>query len=113
MHSKELLKGTLRTVILKMLREHGRMYGYEITQKVRLRTEGALEITEGALYPALHKLEAEKLVTTEKEYIGKRVRRYYSLTPKGEAAVRERIHEFDSFVDMMHAIFHPKKTENG
>ncbi|MBR9920001.1 MAG: PadR family transcriptional regulator [Bacteroidetes bacterium] len=112
MYSKELIKGTLRTVILKMLKEHGRMYGYEITQKVRTITDDELVITEGALYPALHKLEADKLVSTEKEYIGKRVRRYYSLTPAGEQEVSEKVEEFQSFVDMMQLVLKPKSTFN-
>lgn len=113
MHSKELLKGSLKTIILKMLKEHGRMYGYEITQKVRTLTGDELVITEGALYPALHKLEADKLVQTEQEFIGKRVRRYYSLTPSGELAVEEKVSEFESFVQMMQLIIQPKTSFNG
>lgn len=107
MHSKELIKGTLKTIILKLLREQGRMYGYEITQKVRVLTSGELVITEGALYPALHKLERDQLVRTEKEYIGRRVRRYYSLTPLGEQAVGQKVREFDAFVQMMRQILSP------
>jgi PadR family transcriptional regulator PadR len=111
MYSKELLKGTLKTLILKLLREHGRMYGYEITQKVRVLTSDKLVITEGALYPALHKLEKEKLVKTEKEHIGKRVRRYYSLTPAGEKAVSEKVKEFNGFVEMMGRLLNPKPEQ--
>jgi PadR family transcriptional regulator PadR len=58
MHSSELLKGTLQTIILKVLKDEGKMYGYEITQKVKELSEGRIQLTEGALYPALHKLEA-------------------------------------------------------
>ncbi|MEQ8808995.1 MAG: helix-turn-helix transcriptional regulator, partial [Imperialibacter sp.] len=76
MYSKELLKGTLQTIVLKLLAENGRMYGYEITQKVKEQTEGKIQLTEGALYPALHKLEAEGLLVTETINIGKRIRKY-------------------------------------
>ena len=86
------------------------MYGYEITQKVRALTDDELVITEGALYPALHKLEADQYVLTEKEFIGKRVRRYYSLSPKGEKEVTAKVAEFDSFVQMMQLIFKPKTS---
>jgi PadR family transcriptional regulator, regulatory protein PadR len=78
MYFKELLRGTLETIVLKLLAERERMYGYEITQQVSEMTGGRIEITEGALYPTLHKLEAEDLVQAEIVHIGKRVRKYYA-----------------------------------
>jgi PadR family transcriptional regulator PadR len=110
MYSKELLKGTLKTIILKLLADNDRMYGYEITQRVKELTDGQLVLTEGALYPNLHKLEAEGWVSTEREYIGKRVRRYYSLTPKGQEATVEKLSEFEAFVQTMSLIFKPRTT---
>jgi len=59
MYSSELIKGTLKTIILKLLSEEKRMYGYEITQKVKELTGGKIQLTEGALYPTLHALEAQ------------------------------------------------------
>ena len=56
MKNSQLYKGSLTTIVMKLLEENGRMYGYEITQKVKEITKGELKITEGALYPALHKL---------------------------------------------------------
>ena len=104
MHSKELLKGTLKTIILKLLSENGRMYGYEITQKVKELTLGKIILTEGALYPTLHKLEKEGLLTTEKVSLGKRIRKYYSLTPSGETESVSKVEEFRSFVKTMQLI---------
>lgn len=101
MHSPELLKGTLQTIILKLLSDHGRMYGYEITQKVKELSGGSLVLTEGALYPALHKLEAEGLLTTEKKSFGKRVRKYYTLTEVGNSNIKKRIEDFESFIATM------------
>ncbi|MCB0654206.1 MAG: helix-turn-helix transcriptional regulator [Saprospiraceae bacterium] len=109
MQSKELLKGTLQTIVLKLLAENGRMYGYEITRHVRELTDGELELTEGALYPTLHKLEAEGFLVTEKESIGKRVRKYYSLTPSGAQVSNIKVQEFAEFVKMMQLILSPKK----
>lgn len=101
MHSPELLKGTLQTIVLKVLKDHGRMYGYEITQRVKELSDERILLTEGALYPALHKLEAEGMLKTETETIGKRVRKYYSLTPQGRNLVKERVSEFIDFIQTM------------
>ena len=59
MISTELLKGSLKTIVLKVLEENGRMYGYQITHKVEELTSGKIILTYGALYPVLHKLEDE------------------------------------------------------
>jgi DNA-binding PadR family transcriptional regulator len=77
------------------------MYGYEITQKVKELTLDKIQITEGALYPTLHSLEADKLVTTEVEYIGKRMRKYYSLSPAGKTQAKEKVKELANFIDTM------------
>ena len=101
MHSPELFKGTLQTIILKLLADNGSMYGYEITQRVRQLSDDKLQLTEGALYPTLHKLEAEGLLSTEKVSIGKRVRKYYCLTERGNSSVASRIEEFEAFITTM------------
>jgi DNA-binding PadR family transcriptional regulator len=108
MHSPELLKGTLQTIVLKVLKDHGRMYGYEITQRVKELSEGTILLTEGALYPTLHKLEAEGLLATEVVNIGKRVRKYYSLTTEGKALVLDRVAEFIDFIKTMSAVLQVK-----
>jgi DNA-binding PadR family transcriptional regulator len=100
-YSTELLKGTLKTIVLKLLADNKAMYGYEITQRVKEVSRDRIQITEGALYPTLHALEADGLVTTELEYIGKRVRKYYSLSPTGKTATREKVKEFAAFMQTM------------
>lgn len=110
MYSKDLIKGTLQPIILKLLEENKRMYGYEITQTVKALSEGKIEITEGALYPTLHKLEAEGVLQTETEFIGKRVRKYYSLTKSGNTLVGERVKELNEFLLTMKLILNPKAT---
>ena len=101
MHSSELLKGTLKTILLKLLAENGKMYGYEITQAIKELTKGEIEITEGSLYPALHGLLADKLLKTELMHIGKRVRKYYMLTKEGKAEKKKRIDELSEFMNMI------------
>ena len=101
MYSSELIKGTLKTIVLKLLSENKKMYGYEITQRVKDLTGNKIQITEGALYPTLHALEAEGILTTETEFLGKRVRKYYSLSKIGKAKSKEKVNEFADFMNTM------------
>jgi DNA-binding PadR family transcriptional regulator len=100
-YSSELIKGTLKTIILKLLRDNPRMYGYEMTQRVKELTGDKIQLTEGALYPTLHALEADGILQTESEFIGKRVRKYYSLTPSGKTKSEEKISELADFLETM------------
>lgn len=100
-YSSELIKGTLKTIVLKLLADNQKMYGYEITQKVRELTLDRIQITEGALYPTLHALEDEGLLTTETEYIGKRVRKYYRLSETGKGKTIEKVNELAAFMETM------------
>ncbi|AYB33522.1 PadR family transcriptional regulator [Chryseolinea soli] len=110
MHSPELLKGTLQTIVLKVLKDHGKMYGYEITQRVKELSDGHILLTEGALYPALHKLEADGLLNTEVVSIGKRIRKYYSLTSPGKVQAKERVAEFVDFIQTMGSVLQIKMS---
>ena len=101
MYSSELIKGTLKTIVLNLLKDNEKMYGYEITQKVKDLTNDKIQITEGALYPTLHALEKQGDVITEKVYIGKRVRKYYILTDQGKKTVSERVNELADFMNTM------------
>ena len=108
MKNSQLYKGSLVTIIMKLLEEKGRMYGYEITQKVKEITKGDLNITEGALYPALHKLEAEGLLDVEVERVDNRLRKYYKLTEKGTTETVNRLAELEDFIKNMQTIVNPK-----
>jgi PadR family transcriptional regulator, regulatory protein PadR len=108
MHSPELLKGTLQTIVLKVVKDHGRMYGYEITQRVKELSDGHIVLTEGALYPALHKLEADGLLKTEVVNIGRRIRKYYVLTSPGKIQAKERVEEFMHFIQTMGSVLQVK-----
>lgn len=111
MHSSELLKGTLQTIVLKVLKDHGKMYGYEITTRVKELSEGRILITEGALYPTLHKLELEGLVKIEIVAIGKRVRKYYILTASGRSLAKDRVAEFMDFINTMGSVLQVKMIQ--
>lgn len=98
MYSGELLKGTLSAIILKLLYENGKMYGYQIAKKVKELSDNKILIKEGSLYPALHKLKKDGLVNIETVNIGKRIRRYYNLTSEGIVAKSERVSEIEDFI---------------
>ena len=104
MHDRELLKGTLQTIILQLLSNNGEMYGYEITQKVKELSKGSILVTEGALYPTLHKLESDGLLKTRREKNGKRIRKYYYLTTAGKSIVTEKVDAFRSFIQTMYYV---------
>ena len=108
MANQKLYKGSLQTIILKLLEEQDKMYGYEITQKVKVITKGELKITEGALYPALHKLEAQGLLDVEIVSIGNRMRKYYKLTEQGTKETVNRLAELEEFIKTMQTIVNPK-----
>jgi len=108
MRSNQLYKGSLATIILKLLEEKGRMYGYQITQEVKAISSGEFVITEGALYPMLHKLEADGMLTVETEMIGNRMRKYYSITQNGKKEVVNRMAEMEAFIRQMQTLLNPK-----
>jgi DNA-binding PadR family transcriptional regulator len=108
MYSKELTKGTLQPIILTIINNKGRMYGYEITQEVKKMTAGKIDISEGALYPILHKLEAKKVLETEKVYLGKRIRKYYKVTKEGKKTVESVTSEINDFINTLSLIFNTK-----
>lgn len=107
MISKELLKGSLRSIVLRLLSERGKMYGYEITQSVEIVSEGKIKLTYGALYPILHKLENEGIVSTESEVVNNRNRIYYSLTKKGNKMAKEKVRELEEFANTIKILLKP------
>jgi PadR family transcriptional regulator, regulatory protein PadR len=108
MGNSNLYKGSLTTIILKLLEENEKMYGYEITQKVKEITKGELNITEGALYPSLHKLEADGLLEVEVTKVGNRLRKYYKLTDEGTKETVNKLSELQEYIKNMQALVNPK-----
>ena len=108
MIATDLLKGSLKTIVLKVLEENGRMYGYEITRKVVELTSGKIKLTYGALYPVLHKLEDDGVLVTESENFNNRIRIYYKLTPRGESVVAEKLAEMNEFIETLRRIVEPQ-----
>jgi len=108
MYSKELLKGTLTAIILNLLAENGRMYGYEIFQLVKERSNGKILLKDGSLYPALQKLHIDGLLTYKEEFIGKRIRKYYMLTSKGKSEKVAYLQELKDFMATLNKVISPQ-----
>ncbi|HPH37650.1 MAG TPA: PadR family transcriptional regulator [Sediminibacterium sp.] len=108
MKKSSLYKGCLEPILLRLLKDNGRMYGYQMTQMVKEITKGELNITEGALYPLLHKLEEQGVVETETEMNGNRMRKYYSLTKVGKKQTALAMDEMKAFMQSLEFIVNPK-----
>lgn len=104
----KLYKGSLDTIVLQFLGRHERMYGYEITQKVKEVTKGELQIKEGALYPALHRLESQGLLEVEVDYVGNRMRKYYKLTERGLSEKNHALKQLEDYLATMQKLIDPK-----
>jgi len=108
MIAKELIKGTIRTIVLRLLAENKKMYGYEIMQTIDKNTKGKIKLNFGSLYPILHKLEADGLISAETEKLGKRIRKYYFLTPEGKEETISKISELKEFVGTLNGLIEGK-----
>jgi PadR family transcriptional regulator PadR len=78
----DFLNGVPELLLLRLLARQP-MYGYELVQRIKLQSEAALEFGEGCIYPILHRLERERLLTSQREVVGGRSRVVYRLTPAG------------------------------
>ena len=98
---RELRRGSLELIVLHLL-EPGEAYGYEIVTKLAERTNGALEVTDGTLYPVLYRLERAGFVAIRWETPDRGVpRKYYRLTGAGQDELRQLTQEWNSFSDAM------------
>jgi len=96
--SKDLVAASSRMMILSIL-SGGESYGYQILQTVKYLTEGGWNWSDGLIYPVLHKLENEKMISARWEQIENgRNRKYYKITDKGMTSLEKSMQEWN-FVD--------------
>ena len=105
MKKNALYKGTLQNIILKLLVKEVKMYGYQMTQRAKELTRGELEMTEGALYPILHKVENDGIIYSENQIVKGRNRKYYLLTEKGKNQQITQEAEMKSYLFNLNTIF--------
>jgi len=93
---KSLVSGSTTMLLLKLLSEKD-MYGYEMIEELKKRSENVFALKAGTLYPLLHGLEDKGLLTCyEQEALGK-VRKYYSITKNGRKELEERKNSWQEY----------------
>jgi DNA-binding PadR family transcriptional regulator len=101
---RELRRGSLELIVMHLL-QPGEAYGYEIVSKLTADTNGALEVTDGTLYPVLYRLERAGFVTVRWETPERGVpRKYYRLTESGREELARLTHEWTSFARVMNKL---------
>jgi DNA-binding PadR family transcriptional regulator len=99
----DVLKGHLDMLLLTALAA-APGHGYAIAEKLRARSGGAFSLPDGTIYPALHRLERDKLVTSKWSDSTGRRRRVYSLTMKGQRALQQQRREWHDFAGAVSAV---------
>ncbi|HIT72657.1 MAG TPA: helix-turn-helix transcriptional regulator [Candidatus Fimicola cottocaccae] len=93
---KELLKGSTNMIILNLLEKQD-MYGYQIIKVLEQKSENIFEFKEGTLYPILHSLEEKNYINSYWDETGSKKRKYYTITKKGKAKLKEKKEEWNLF----------------
>lgn len=105
----ELKKGTVQLGILALLAE-GRRYGFELIEELKGRTGGYLDLKEGTLYPALHRMEKQGLLVSQWviQEAGGSPRKYYSITPEGVRSLDDARTQWTSMVAGLEGVLKSK-----
>lgn len=94
---RDFRKGSSRVLILNMLAEKP-MYGYQIAKELKRRSKGYFAFKEGTLYPALHRLEKDGLLSSEWQVVEKGPsRKYYHITEQGRKVLADSAREWTTF----------------
>ena len=94
---KALLTGSTTMLILKLLEEKD-MYGYQMIEELSKKSSDTFNLKAGTLYPILHGLEKEGMVSSyDKNVDSARIRKYYHLTGKGKGMLTDKQAEWNTF----------------
>lgn len=104
----EALKGHLDLLLLAVIEDGGPRHGYAVIEELRRRTGDALDLPEGTIYPALHRLERAGLLASRWDASAGRKRRVYTLTDRGNGAVRERRRDWQAFAAAVQGVLSPE-----
>lgn len=86
----EILQGTLDMLVLRVLLQES-MHGYAVGKRLSELSEGRLQIPQGSLYPALHRIEQRGLASASWVTIRGREAKVYSITAKGRRQMKEEV----------------------
>ncbi|MGC1299428.1 MAG: PadR family transcriptional regulator [Alloacidobacterium sp.] len=102
---KNDLQGTLDLLVLKSLAQMGRLHGYGLALHIQRASKELLRVEEGALYPALHRMEQSGWINAEWGLTENgRKARYYKLKPAGQKRLEEAEKTFEHLVEGVRAI---------
>ena len=109
---KQLKKGVLEIIILKILEEKAR-YGYELIRELSITSEGYFDMKEGTLYPILYRLNSKGLIENYwgNEENGAARRKYYLLTEVGRRELRRSVSKWQNLVEAVNLIINVEKNE--
>ena len=94
----DFLNGVPELLMLRLLSRRP-MHGYELVQALRAATGEALTFGEGCVYPILHRLEADRLLKSQRQTVGSRSRLVYKITVRGEKRLAESISVWKGVTD--------------
>lgn len=99
----EVLKGHVDLLLLSTL-QRGPLHGYGVVEKLRGTSDGAFDLAEGTVYPALYRLEAAGLLSSRWTSVGGRRRRVYELTKRGRKELARERDEWKAFTNAVDAV---------
>ena len=93
---KVLMSGSLTMLLLRLLEEKD-MYGYEMIETLRKKSNNVFELKAGSLYPLLHSLEEKNYVSSYEDDSTGKTRKYYRLSGEGKRFLKEKKEEWEVY----------------
>jgi PadR family transcriptional regulator, regulatory protein PadR len=105
MMARNDLQGSLDLLVLKTLAQRGKLHGYGVVQHIQIASEELLQVEEGSIYPALHRMEQSGWIGSEWAMTEtNRKAKYYRLTLAGRKQLREAEESFELLVKGVRAM---------
>ncbi|MCI8875729.1 MAG: PadR family transcriptional regulator [Lachnospiraceae bacterium] len=102
---KNLIQGSLNIMLLRLLEDKD-MYGYEMIETLRKKSDNVFELKAGSLYPLLHSLEEKEFLTSYQDDSSGKKRKYYHLTASGRKQVKEKKREWETYQTAVTNVLH-------
>ena len=109
-YGRELLKGSTDSLLLYLINNQP-MYGYQIIKEIEKRSNGYFQFKEGTLYPALHRLERDNLISGKWQILPNgQQRRYYYITERGQQVLANRLATWQDFSTAVKSVMQTETT---
>lgn len=106
-----LKKAVIEMLLLKLIAE-GDTYGYELSQELKKRSSGLIQILEGSMYPILYRLSDNEYISFYEKKVGKRMSRvYYHIEKKGLDYLSTQEKVLDDYIDLVHFLLNSNKDD--